>query len=118
MDRAGTLSACRILYLIGLAVSSSCIWRFEEGSSDEKMTVGFLSGTMTGAFHFTWRITGAGTSCASAALLTSAVTIRVNWPWISFEFQQSIFVPTSTKVNGVGTPTARGPLGTGTLLPL
>jgi hypothetical protein len=33
-------------YWIGVAVSSSCIWRFDGGSSDEKINVGFFSGTM------------------------------------------------------------------------
>ena len=38
-------------YVIGVAVSSSCIWRFDVGSSDEKIKVGFFSGTIVNELH-------------------------------------------------------------------
>ncbi len=82
--------------MIGLAVSSSCIWCFEVGSSEEKMIVGFLSCTRTGEPHVTRRITGASAFGSFTALLTSALTFNARRFSMAVVCEQSILVPTST----------------------
>ena len=77
--------------MIGLAVSSSCIWPLLATSSDEKITVGLPTGTITFELHFVCRINGCFT--ALTAVLISAVTLRARLPSISVADRQSMFTP-------------------------